>query len=353
MKPSTMKIDSPTSPPSSSCGAKPLKTAIAPAVTLSSMRRPKRSASMPEAMIATTPTAAPIDWMIRKRAGDCGVNRNTQDSGNTVTMWNSAKLASGAKAPMTMLRPSACTVSVDRRRLEIAALELPLIFRRDDDAQPREQRHHVDGEGDEEGVAPAPVEEIVGREIGDEISEQPARHHEAERRAELRDHRVPAALPLRRVHRQQRCQPVPGAAEREALPDAEQSEQYRRAGADVGVARQKRHGDGRAAEQEQRDGQLDAAAIGAVDRDENDSADRPRDEGEREDRERIERAAQRIDLGENQPRKHQHRGDRIDEEVEELRGAADDDADRDLARVKLVVAGIHSQIHSLDPVRPP
>ena len=44
--------------------------------------------------------------MIRNRAGVSLVNRNTQDSGNTVTMWNSAKLASGAKAPITMLRPS-------------------------------------------------------------------------------------------------------------------------------------------------------------------------------------------------------------------------------------------------------
>ena len=42
------------------------------------------------------------------------VNSATQDSGNTVTMWNSAKLASGAKAPMMMLRHCAFTVAVTR-----------------------------------------------------------------------------------------------------------------------------------------------------------------------------------------------------------------------------------------------
>ena len=48
----------------------------------------------------------PMASMIRNRAGPSLVNKKIQDSGNTVTMWNSAKLASGAKAPTRMSRPS-------------------------------------------------------------------------------------------------------------------------------------------------------------------------------------------------------------------------------------------------------
>src|SRR3546814_12708430 len=53
----------------------------------------------------------------------------------------------------------------------------------------------------------------------------------------------------------------------------------------------------------QRDGKLGAAAISAVDRGEDDRADRARDEGEGEDRERPERAAQRIEVREDELRK--------------------------------------------------
>src|SRR3546814_20454747 len=53
------------------------------------------------------------------------------------------------------------------RGFERAVLEQFGIFGRDDDAQPREARDDVDREGDEEGIAPAPREEIFrGRQIG-------------------------------------------------------------------------------------------------------------------------------------------------------------------------------------------
>ena len=68
--------------------------------------------SRPDAMIASTPTNAATASIIRKRAGVSSVNRNTHDSGKTVTMWKSAKLASGAKAPVRMTFHSDRTVSV-------------------------------------------------------------------------------------------------------------------------------------------------------------------------------------------------------------------------------------------------
>jgi hypothetical protein len=76
----------------------------------------------------------------------------------------------------------------------------------------------------------------------------------------------------------------------------------------------------------------------AIDPHEHRRAERPRDEGEREQAERIERARHRIDEREQQRREDQHRCDRIDEEIEELAGAADDDADGDLARRDAMVA---------------
>ncbi len=60
--------------------------------------------------------------------------------------------------------------------------------------------------------------------------------------------------------------------------------------------------------------------------------DRPRDEGQGEDRERVQRTRQRIDIREDELRKHEDRGDRVDEEVEELRRAPDDHPNGDVAR---------------------
>ena len=84
---------------------------MAAAVVASNVLRPNRSASQPEAMLAATPNAEPTAWITRNRVAPSGVNRNTHDSGNTVTMWNRAKLASGTNAPIRMVRPLLRTVS--------------------------------------------------------------------------------------------------------------------------------------------------------------------------------------------------------------------------------------------------
>ena len=233
-------------------------------------------------------------------------------------MWNRAKLASGANAPMTMLMPSVRSVSHDRLGLAVRGFRTDCVYSgRHHDAQPREQRDDVDGEGHEEGIAPAPVEEILRRQAMDEVGEQRARHHQAERRAELRDHRVPAAPLLRRVHRQQRgaarprCRRAPGPARSRRM-----HRMTMRGRADLLVAGQEGHRDRRGAEQEQRDRQLDAAAIDAVDRHEDDGADGARDEGKRKDGERIERAGQGLDdagrraSGRRRPRRWRRRRSR-------------------------------------------
>ena len=76
------------------------------------------------------------------------------------------------------------------------------------------------------------------------------------RRAELSEHRVPAAAVLRRVQRQQRRQAVPGAAERDALADAENRQQHDRQRPQARVARQEGDAGGGDAQQEQGEGQF-------------------------------------------------------------------------------------------------
>src|SRR3546814_7251386 len=77
-------------------------------------------------------------------------------------------------------------------------------------------------------------------------------------------------------------------------------------------------GRGRSAEQEQRDGQFRAAAIGAVDGGEDQGADRARGKGEREDGERPERSVERVEMRKQQLGKHQHRSEEHTSELQSL-----------------------------------
>ena len=125
--------------------------------------------------------------------------------------------------------------------------------------QPREQRHHVNGEGHEEGITPAPFQEIgLGKRQMQE-QEQRAGDHEADGRAQLAQHRVPATTLRRRVQRQQRRQAVPGAAQRQALQASEHRQQRDGVHADHVIARQEGHAHGGRAQQEQRGGELGGA----------------------------------------------------------------------------------------------
>ena len=158
--------------------------------------------------------------------------------------------------------------------------------------QPREQRHHVNGEGHEEGITPAPFQEIgLGKRQMQE-QEQRAGDHEADGRAQLAQHRVPATTLRRRVQRQQRRQAVPGAAQRQALQASEHRQQRDGVHADHVIARQEGHAHGGRAQQEQRGGELGGAPA-ALDGHGQRGADGPRDEGEAEDDEGPERALER------------------------------------------------------------
>ena len=89
----------------------------------------------------------------------------------------------------------------------------------------------------------------------------------------------------------------------------------------------------------ERDGQLDATTVPAVDRREDDRADRPGDKGQREHGEGVKRRRHGFRKGEEHLGEDHHGGDGENEEVEILCRPADDDADGDLTRRDLVVGG--------------
>ncbi len=165
------------------------------------------------------------------------------------------------------------------------------------------------------------------------VAEQDARQRKADRRAELRDHRVPAAVLRRRVQRQQRSKTVPCAAEGKALTEAKECKERDRPVADLVVARQEGDRGGRAAEQEERDRQLCAAAVNAVDRHEDDGTDGAGKESQREDCKGIERRRQPVRRErEDKLREDKDRRETVDEEVEKFGHAPDNHADGDTAR---------------------
>ena len=69
-------------------------------------------------------------------------------------------------------------------------------------------------------------------------------------------------------------------------------------------------------------------------------AQRPCHERQRKDDEAVERARQWIDKREDQRRENQHRGDRINEEIEKFRRPADNDADGNFARRDMAMARV-------------
>ena len=180
---------------------------------------------------------APEHCTIRNSPAERCVNRVIQLIGNTVTRWNSAKLASGISAPTRRTRAMVPDQRNDGRGFEPPPFEKTRKLIGGDEPQAREQGHDVDGEGAEEGIAPAPVQEIGLRQVEQEEGEQDARHHEAERRAELRDGGVEAAALDRRVKGEKRGEPIPRAAEGQALPDPQDAEEVQGPGADLRVAR--------------------------------------------------------------------------------------------------------------------
>mmetsp|Transcript_18007 Transcript_18007/g.50783 ORF Transcript_18007/g.50783 Transcript_18007/m.50783 type:complete len:442 (+) Transcript_18007:2217-3542(+) len=220
---------------------------------------------------------------------------------------------------------------LDAARLEFGRGHAALVLVGDDQAQACEQRDDVDREGGEERIAPAPVEEVFARQVRPEVAEQRRGDQEAQRCAELAEHRVPAAPVLRSVHRQQRRQAVPRGPQRHPLADAAHHQRRHCPRADALVSRQRGHAAGGQTEQEQRAGEPRAAPEAPLDHVAAKRAQRAHEEGQREQRERPQRAFEWAGVREEHRREHQRRGDAVDEEVEVLRGPADDHAHRDVA----------------------
>ncbi|MNT69222.1 hypothetical protein D3C72_2075270 [compost metagenome] len=89
-KPTRMKVSCATGPPPSSHGVNSAKMAIATANMPKVVRRPMRSASQPEATVPRMPRMAPKICTISTSVICCVALMAIQDSGNTVTRWNSA-----------------------------------------------------------------------------------------------------------------------------------------------------------------------------------------------------------------------------------------------------------------------
>ena len=162
--------------------------------------------------------------------------------------------------------------------------------------------------------------------------EDAAGKHEADRRAELRKHPVPRAFAGRRVLDREQHRAAPLAAETDALTETAQREQQRRADPDRRVRRQHADRHRRQAHRQQRRDQRRLAADAIAEVTEQRRADRAGEERDRERGERCQRRRGRIRLRKEQARKDQHRGGRVDVEIEELDRGADQAREQHLRR---------------------
>ncbi len=154
---------------------------------------------------------------------------------------------------------------------------------------------------------------------------------------------------MRHVQREQRSQTVPRSAERHALPDAQQRQQPRRARCRFprSPAKTPSTSSSRRAGTTRSSASLRARSARSIcvkitvpiGRATNASA---------KNRERIERARQRIDKRKHELRKHDDRRNGVDEEVEKLRRAPHDDTDRDLGRLQRTVMVVQASRIALE-----
>ena len=166
-----------------------------------------------------------------------------------------------------------------------------------------------------------------------EQQEDAAGEEEADRRAELREHAVPGALAGRRVLDRQQHRAAPLAAEAEALAEAAEREQQRRRDADGAVGRQQRQS------RPSRCPIVSSAATSVVLR----PMRSPKWPKSAEPIGRARNAIANVaseasvaeagsDAGKEQPGEDEHRGGRVDVEVEELDRRADQAGEQHLAR---------------------
>ena len=214
------------------------------------------------------------------------------------------------------------------------ASQLALVFVGHHQPQAGEQRHHVDREGDEEGIAPAPVQEVGRRQVGPQVGEQRRRRRGSR-----------AARPAGPASRTSRGGPAGAfSASSDGRPSQEPPSarpwpmRHSASSAIGGHARAARSPAGRRCPRW-------SCPAGTA----RPSAWRSRlkrrwiamptsvpigraTKASAEQREGVQRALQPVGEREEHRREHQHRGDAVDEEVEVFRGAADHHADGDFAR---------------------
>src|SRR6185437_5939334 len=164
------------------------------------------------------------------------------------------------------------------------------------EADPQADGHHDDA--DEERDAPAPGQELIAR-VPAEEQHRDVGEEQAGGRAELRPRADEAAVLVgpRPFHRQQH-RAAPLAADADALDQAQQRENDRAPDADRVITRHQPDRGGRDARHQQGDDEgglaADAVAVMAEDR----SSNRPRDEADEVNAERLQRADPGVGGGE-------------------------------------------------------
>ena len=211
----------------------------------------------------------------------------------------------------------------DRHADALLALDSALECRRLRERKPHPQPDADEHRTREERYAPAPGQKIGVAQACTQHEEDARRAEEPERRAELREHAVPALLAARRILGREQHGATPFAAEPDALAEPAQCEQRRRRQADRGVGRQQADRDRRQAHREQRRDERRLASQAVAEVAEQRRAQGAREEGQREGRERLERRRAGVARREEQLRKHQDGGRAVDVEIEELDRRAD------------------------------
>ena len=234
------------------------------------------------------------------------------------------------------LRVVAEELAERRGRLLLAALQVledrALLDRAADDVADADQH-----DGQQERDAPAPRQELVGREQRGDHEQRRRREDHADGHADLREGAEEAAARGRCVLHGHERRATPLATGREPLQDAEQDQQDRSGDADRGIRREQADECGGQAHQDQREHEHLLAAEPVAEVAGHDRAERSEEERDADGREREHLGEPGARLGdgcEEERCEHEAGGLRVDEEVVPLDRGADERAGEDLALLR-------------------
>lgn len=185
----------------------------------------------------------------------------------------------------------------------------------------------------DEGDTPSKTKELSLIEEEVDQDEGARRKDEAERCAELGEHPVPSALAGRCVFSGEEDRAAPFAAEAKPLPKAAEREKDGGGDADRRIGGKEADHDGRDAHREKRRDQRDFATEAIAEMPEERRSDGAREEGEGEGRERLEDGGACLGFREEEGREDEDRCGRVDIEIEELDGRADEAREQNAASV--------------------